>query len=303
MTPRSNEERQFSEDVERLLRGEEPAESAADADYVETLRFARRLIELREEPAAAFADRLRHRLVTSMAEQDAVAPTSETWFVRLFARRGLSLALASTFVVLAAVGLVWRAGLLSPAMPQSGEPSLPGMLTVPSVPDAAAPQAPLARGPEDTAKSAAGMPPDALNVNTSIAVTVATAPAIPSGESVNISITFSNHGPDGYELSPFPPAVVIRETATGRVVYTFTGGTGNYPLSALETARYDIAWDQKDDSGAPASPGLYEVNVEMMEARLEKGDLTEWMGAYNATAFNILAPTMENQAAETDTGR
>ncbi|MBN1152447.1 MAG: hypothetical protein JXA58_04485 [Dehalococcoidia bacterium] len=302
--PRANEEQQFSVDIERLLRGEEPVEASGDADYRETLQFARRLIELRDEPAAEFAAGLKLRLITNMAEQDAMPSGHERWFVRLFARPGLGLAVASTFVVLAIVGLVWRAGMSSPEMPQSTEPALPGVLTVPPTSDAPPPGTPeLAQGPEDSAMAGTTSAPDRNAMDGSLAVTAYTATSINSGENVNISIIFSNQGPDGYHLSPFPPSVAIRETATGRVVYTFTAGTTSYPLSALESARYDVVWNQLDNSGLPVQPGKYAVDVEMLQARLEKGDSIEWMVADSITTFDILTPTADETTGDVATQR
>jgi hypothetical protein len=291
---RDNEERQFLEDIERLLRGEEPAGRPADADYMETVLFARKLVELRQEPAEAFSRRLKGNLLTAMASQDAQAQESQSWFMRLFGSPALRLAVVSGFIVLAAIGLVWRAGLLSPAMPQAGS-ELPGMLTAPSAPatsDAGAPE--MARGATDETP----IPPDqTAPVPSSLSPLMATvyvAPTTVLGEDISIALVFRNEGPDGYVLAPFPPGVTILETATGRLVRTFAAGTSTSVLSAMESIQYEIIWLQDDDSGKQVQPGRYQVYVEFIEARLEKGDDGVTVGAKAITAFDIVAGAEED---------
>lgn len=289
MTTRDDDERQFSEDIERLLRGEEPLERLPDADYAETVLFARRLVELRQDPDEEFAGRLRRNLLTDMATRDSRAHEAGSWFTRLFARPGLRLAMVSTFVVLAAVGLVWRAGLLSPALPEAGDAAPPSMLTTPSAPAFPTTDAPeMARAQGDAAAKAADEPGVSATYAGPVMLTVYVAPTNVSGDDINISLVFRNEGPDGYTLTPFPPGIVIREVATGRVVRTFGAGTSTTALSAMESLQYDVLWNQEDESGRQVQPGRYQIDTEFIEVRLEKGDLTVPAGAYDATTFDIL---------------
>ncbi len=292
MTIRDNGERQFSEDIERMLRGEEPAGKQDDPVYTETMLFARRLIELREEPDPGFAGTLKRNLLTGMAAQDAQQKEPSSWFVRVFGSPALRLAVVSTFVVLAAVGLVWRAGLLSPTTPQAAsEP--PGMLTVPPSPQAPDLEGPsMARAGEDGSKEDASLAAGAT-VPASITVVGYAEPTAFAGDSIPILIVFRNQGPDGYSLNPFPPAITIRETATGRVVYTFAVGTSSCPLSAMTTLTYDLVWDQKDGRGLQVAPGHYEVDLEMVIARPEQEDLALATASYDVTEFDILARPVE----------
>lgn len=293
MTPRDSAEKQFQEDIDRLLNGEQPEERQGDPDYADTVLFARRLMQLREEPAPEFAGSLRRRLLTEMAARDEGARESESWFTRMFARPGLRLAVVSTFVVLAAVGLVWRAGLI-PFYGTSAPDAESGMLMVPPSPAMSEPVVPQApRAADDAPKDATDRPTAAAGApalgGDSLTIAAYSASSVAFGEAVNISVLFSNHGPSGFQLSPFPPLIVIRETATGRVVYTFAAGDGSYALSPQESARYDVVWDQRDGSGAQVGPGLYEVDVDMVAAVLQEGDMTASAGVQNATAFNILS--------------
>jgi len=300
MIPRDNDERQFLEDVERLLKGEEPLERLADADYIETVLFARRLIELRQEPDQEFAGKLRRNLLTAMASQDAQAQDSRSWFMRLFARPGLRLAMVSTFVVLAAVGLVWRAGLMSTLMPQSSD-APPSMLTAPSAPAVPATNAPeMVRGQTNAADKSADEPAASAPSASPVMLTVYVAPTNASGEDVSIALVFRNEGPDGYSLSPFPPGIVIRDMATGRVVRTFSAGSSTGVISAMESLQYDVIWNQEDDGGRQVQPGRYQVDMESIEARLEKGDMTVSASAYAATAFDILILTTNGTGVDSD---
>jgi len=287
MKLRDNAGRQFSDDVERLLQGEEPLADVSDDDYIETVRFAQKLMALRQEPDPVFAATLKQRLAVTMATQDAAAPESRSWFGRAFSRPGLRLAMVSTFVVLAAVGVLWRAGLLSPAMPGAGE-APPDMLMAPPAPgttDAAAPE--MARAAGDAGKQDANAAVPAAAPATIVVAGYAT-PSAALGDSVSITITLRNEGPDGYTLAPFPPALAIRQSATGQVVYTFAPGTAAHALSGMEFTQFDVTWDQRDSTGAQVEPGHYEVDVEMMQARTEKGDIAVPATGYNVAEFDIL---------------
>ena len=297
MIPRDNTGRQFSEDIEKLLQGEEPLERRGDEDYAETVLFARRLMQLREEPDPEFAVRLRRNLLTNMAAQDAQAGTTDSRFMRLFSRPGLRLAVVSTFIVLAAVGLVWRAGFMAPSSAPPDD-SQPGMLTAPApvmTPEAAAgAQAP--RAMEDSSRDAVGAvapsaPPSA------IVVAVSTAPSASPGEDIDILVTFSNHSSDGYLVTPFPPAVAIREATTGRVVYTFAYGPSSYVLSGMELLQWEVVWNQQDSNGRQVEPGRYEVEVETMHSQLEKGEAIAWTNAYGVVWFEILPSATQGEEA------
>jgi hypothetical protein len=289
MKPRDDEGRRFSEDIEALLRGEEPLMQNVDVDYAETVEFARSLMQLQQEPDPAFARGLKSRLVVELAKHETEARASRPWFGGLFSRPGLRLAVASTVVVLAAVGVVWRAGLLSPMMPQAGD-STPGMLTAPPAPgigEDAGPQ--MARVPDDANKPAAGVA-ETSTAATPFVVLGYVTPTNSLGTDIHITIEFRNEGPDGYSLNPFPPAVTIRETASGRAVYTSPVGTSSCVLSPMESLQYRFVWDQRDDVGTQVEPGQYEVDVEMIEALLEKGDMAVSAGADDVTEFLILSP-------------
>jgi hypothetical protein len=300
MSARNSDEKLFSEDVERLLCGEETLSSHADAEYAETLRFACKLLALREEPRPEFTATLRDRLMTGMAEQDMAAQQEDTrsWFARFLGQPGLRLAMVSTFVVLAAVGLIWKAGLFSmlPAQEAASAPTplSDSGLTPPSTAGMSAPNALLAtQGEEDAAAVARSAAP--------FSVSGRVAPTNAYGDTIAITLTFQNSGPEGMMLSPFPPEVSIRDAANGQTVYTFAAGTSQLALSSMESVTYDVSWDQKDAGGAQVLPGAYEVDVQAIESRLEKGDEAESPVTQAITSFEVLLEARKDTAMEADT--
>ena len=300
MKLRDDAGRRFSEDIERLLKGEEPLDSVSDADYAETLRFSQRLMALRQEPDPEFAANLRRRLAITMATQDAVAPEQQSWFSHVFSRPGLRLAMVSTFVVLAAVGVLWRAGLLSPAMPGAGEAPQDMLMAppAPSTTDVGTPEMARAAGDDGKQDAATAMPAAAP---ATVVVAAYAQPSAALGERIIITITLRNAGPDGYTLTPFPPALAIRQSATGQVIYTFAPGTSTHALSGMQATQFDVTWDQRDSAGAQVEPGRYGIDVEMMEAMTEKGDIAVPADGYNVAEFDILpgasAGTVQDRGA------
>ena len=299
MTRGDSIESRFTEDIERLLRGEQPV-SMADDDYKSTLDFAGQLMSLREEPETGFVDRLRQDLMVRFVEQDAAASRSArpSLLERMFGSHALRLAVVSTFVVLAAVGLVWRAGYLSPMMEQAGEAPPAALDEGGGMPSAemeeTAPEAARV-GEEDAEEEAATVAlPSALPVSVAGYVVAANT----WGQDIEISVLFKNDGPEGVMLSPFPPAVFVREAGTDRVVYGFDAGTSQLALSSMESTTYDIVWDQKDWSGAPVEPGRYEVDVDRTTARQEKAIEVFAVSARGIAAFEILPDSSGTDTAE-----
>lgn len=302
MSARNSDERLFSEDVERLLRGEETLSPHADAEYTETLRFARKLLALREEPRPEFTATLRDRLMTGMAEQDMAAQQEDTrsWFTRFFGQPGLRLAMVSTFVVLAAVGLIWKAGLFS-ALPGQPAGNAPATL---QESDAVPPTAPAAGAPDmlTVAGDESGMAAaTAARTPTPFTVAGHVTPSNSYGETVAISISFQNNGPEGVMLSPFPPEVSIRDVSNGQTVYTFAAGTSQLALSSMESVTYDISWNQKDAGGTQVLPGAYEVDVQAIESRLEKGDSAESPATQAVASFEVLLEIRDDAATTAGT--
>ncbi|MFW6102894.1 MAG: hypothetical protein ACOC7M_01220, partial [Chloroflexota bacterium] len=115
---------------------------------------------------------------------------------------------------------------------------------------------------------AASTPPS----TTPVVIRAEAAPTVAHGESVTISLFFENSGPEGMTLTPFPPAVIVRDLNTDASVYVFPSGTSSLALSSMESMQYDVTWEQTDQDGAQVPAGVYAVDVSSTTARAEYGD-------------------------------
>jgi len=292
MTRNRDVERAFEQDVERLLRGEEPSGTSLDAQYEDTLQFARRLLSLRDEPNREFADRLRGRLMVEMAQQDMDSVEREgSWFVRLFSKPSLRLAVVSGFVILAAVGLVWRAGYLSPMTEQMGG-DLPsevmdeGGSPAPTL-EEAGPE--MVRIADEEAEEEAPMAPSA-EMASPVQVGAHVVPSNSYGEDVQITLVFENAGPEGITLFPFPPAVTVRNVDSGEAVWTLPAGESSLMLSSMESTTYNVLWDQETDRGVQVPAGRYVVDIREVQAETENKAPVPAAGTLEIVVFEILPP-------------
>ena len=78
MGKETDDERQFSEKIDRLLAGEE-VETGEDMneDYRTAINFARKLVESRIDPPPEFKDKLKQRLLLEIPRQEVEAPQKE----------------------------------------------------------------------------------------------------------------------------------------------------------------------------------------------------------------------------------
>ncbi len=308
MARRDSSEKRFSDDIERLLRGEAPGPTAGDSDYAGMLQFARRIFALRQEPRPEFTRRLRDDLLSRAVEPD---EAREHGGVRsfldnlLFGRPALRLALVSSFIVLAAVGLMWRAGMISPMMEQAGE-AAPAMLeeegeAATAMLDEEGAAAPPAKGEEEedtmrvteeaeeTAEEECAPVPGFGATEMPVDIRAYTAPSHKYGAAVEISIVFENAGPGTLSLQPFPPRVLIREAGTDTVVRSFAAGTSQLEQSPMESTQYSLVWDQKDDSGTQVSAGRYEIDIDTLEVYPSTNDVPLPASARGVVAFDVVS--------------
>ena len=148
MGKRTNEDRKFTENIDRLLSGEEP-EGVDDMgeDFRTAINLAQKLTELRADPSAHFKDQLKQRLLLQLTRQEMEAarrkekglsfweflrnllPESPVWRT----------ATATLVVVLVTLGVLWRTGtftqapvLVSPEIERAApESELPETVTAP----------------------------------------------------------------------------------------------------------------------------------------------------------------------------
>ena len=128
-----NMEKEFSENIDRMLAGEEVQVSAAVSDdYRAAVDFAQRLIRLRPMPSAFFEAKLRERLLQRLSEQDMKTPAraKESWLQeglkRLVPRQLVWRAVTATLLVaIVASGVFWQMGGFTQLVPPPPRPLSP----------------------------------------------------------------------------------------------------------------------------------------------------------------------------------
>lgn len=148
MGKRPSEDRKFTENIDRLLAGEEPegAEHMGE-DFRTAINLAQKLTELRADPSAHFKDQLKQRLLSQLTRQEIEAARRKEkglsfWeFLRNLVPESPAwrTAAATLVVVLITLGVLWRTGiftqapmLVSPAIERAApESELPETVTAP----------------------------------------------------------------------------------------------------------------------------------------------------------------------------
>jgi hypothetical protein len=131
MGKESNEEKQFSEDVDRLLAGQE-VEGGKDAgeDYRAAINFAKKLTGFHADPSPHFKAKLKERLLLELAKQEAdarqKAKGNRFWegLKNLLPREAVwRNATATAVLMLVAVGVLWGTGVFTPSVTPEREPA------------------------------------------------------------------------------------------------------------------------------------------------------------------------------------
>ncbi|MBM2832361.1 MAG: hypothetical protein HW414_1413 [Dehalococcoidia bacterium] len=247
MAKESSEERQFSDNLDKLLAGvgTEPAEKMSE-DCRTAVDFARRLTSLRDEPSPRFKQQTRNRLLARLVEQEAARQKEERH--RPWGSLGRLLSLSPVWrtatvtiaVAVLALAVIWQSGLFNQ----------------PEGDIARRAPAPESAPPPQTAAAAAPTPAPLLELRP-----LETISAKP-GEAVRVELVFTNTGPQSIELAPFPPAIHVAQSGTDKVVRSFAAGKARRAIQASETVTYALLWDQKDDNGRQVGPGRYFVFID-----------------------------------------
>jgi hypothetical protein len=254
MSSENKSDKQFIEDIERLLAGETiDTGDITDEDYKRTLEFAQRLVAMRDEPRTAFHSSLKSRLLTKLAEMEyrkSAPAVSLPWW-----RRPIWGVVVAVIVTAVSLSVMWRAGVFIPfptaAPPAPTAPTTPTTPTVPSPPTApttpTTPTAPIA--PAETTVPAFEL------------VELSAAPlqtAYTEGAEVSITLTVTNHGSDTISLSPFPPEIDIT-TQDREMVWEMSGGGEELSIEAGNSETYYFTWNQRDKANNAVAGGEYTV--------------------------------------------
>lgn len=265
----TSQEREFAENIERLLAGEEiKLGEDVSEDYRTAINFARKLIELRHEPSLQFKEQLKERLLSELVKQEVEAarrerrrnwlwdalkslvPQSSVWRT----------AIVTLLVAVVTAGVLWRAGIFT--QPQVFvSPEAERAVLEAERPEADVQAAKKGVVLEETAAPAAAA--EALSQSLLELTVVPSEEAIvsPFGETVTVELTFKNTHSESVTITPFPPAIYITGEGAVRPVHLLPEGTKSLELPPLETETYTLIWDQRDSNGEQVNPGWYTVFV------------------------------------------
>jgi len=300
MGKEADREREFSDNIDRLLAGEEvTAGKEMDEDYQTAIDFSKKLIESRVEPSPHFKAQLKQRLLLKLAQQEAEAARQKEraisfWeFLRNLVPQSpvWRTATVTIVVIIVAMGVLWRTGVFtqSPEVLLTQPPMVPGI---------------GAGGPEE------GAPPPALETPPQILLELEAVPlktaVFPFGETVEIGLVFKNTSSESISVTPFPPAIHIVGSRTVRPVRSFTEGDESRKLSPLETISHTLVWDQRDSSGEQVAPGWYTVHVgevtiskdtELTETRVSFPSITKLLIQFPQGAMEKVIELNQTQTA------
>lgn len=241
-----NIEKEFSENVDLMLAGEEVKVGVAINDDCRTaLDFVQKIVRLRAVPSPSFNAELKEKLLRQLSEQETGIPVvaKKNWFwegLRHLVPRSMVLRAVTTtalVIILAVVGVFWYMGGFT-------QPPAPAPAPVPA-PTPAPTLAPAPRPPQ---------------LSLELGAVPAQATYLP-GETVEIEFSFTNVISEPITVSPFPPEIQIMLPRPHEVVRSFAAGTQELELEPSKTATYNLTWDQRDNSGQQVAPGWYYVDV------------------------------------------
>jgi hypothetical protein len=248
MSKMSNEDKCFSEDIERLLDGKEiKADESLSKDYRSTLEFANKLLSKRAKPSVKFKHQLKERLLLKLRQQEAESAREKeegNWFWEglrnLFSQSpAWRTAMVTVTIAVVAIVVVWRMGAFSEA---------PEIVTTlpPDLPTVGVPP-PSAIIPEQTM----------LEIKTKqegdIDISLRTE--------ISIDISFRNTGNELITLSSFPPPMYIVQESSLRPVHFWEAGDQKQGIPPSEKINHTAIWDQKESDGTQVVPGMYTVYI------------------------------------------
>ena len=245
-------EKKFSENVDRMLAGEEVKVSAAmDDDCRTALDFTQKLVRLRAVPSPFFKAELKEKLLRKLSEKEIQAEAKRGWFMkglrRLVPRQPVWQALtALLLVVVVAGGITWGTGTLKVSAPPPAPTPVPAPSYYGPVPPVPPPS------PSESSLELEAIPLSPIEYAPGVFL---------PGEEVKVEFRFSNASSEPITVAPFPPGIEIVRPRTNEVVQSFPEGSGELDISPVETVEYTLVWDQQDGNGEQVAPGWYYVDV------------------------------------------
>ncbi len=255
MERQNNLEKEFSENIDRMLGGEAINFSAErDNDYQTAIDFARKMVTLRTAPSPSFKVRLNNILRYKASELERrlkaknTARSDRFWeeLIRLIPHHPALRALTAVLVVIVVIGsITWGTGILRIAAPAYAPAQAPAQAPAPASKPSPAP---------------VPAPPPAAEKDLPVK---SSAPIIKNtysyGEVIDIDLTVTNVSSMTVELAPYPPGIEIKRATPYEPVRTIPAGTEVKLLRPNEEIHYVMTWDQKDEQGKQVPHGYYYV--------------------------------------------
>ena len=259
MRKRRDEERKFSENLDRLLAGKEvePGEDMSE-DYQTAVNFAQKLTEFRAEPSSEFKAQLKQRLLLELTKQEVAAreKVKGNWFWeglgRLVPQSPVWRTAAATLVVVIVVaGVLWRTGMFTPT---------PALVTMEKAVEEA--QVAVEGDAPEKAPAIRSLEAEA-SLRPVLKIEVMPSDTIVSPYDVPISseFTFMNISSETITIANFPPAIQIVGRGASGPVRSFAEGDEGLELLPAETVSYLFVWDQRGNDGKQVAPGWYTLFI------------------------------------------
>jgi len=256
------EEKRFSEYLDRIIAGEEiRLDEEISLELVSTLKFAQKMTSLRPSPSPQFAAALQVKLMDKLARRE----TAKKSFWELISgalKQPVWQTAAIVLFVFILGGTLWAIGLFGPWESTAPKPTYTATTTATT----------------------------ATTTTTAAATGYITADASTDkgaylpGEEVNITVSLTNTTAQPMTIEHYPPILSLMNSESRQTVYTFRAGTGAVTLEPDETVEFDLTWDQTDYRGDSAAAGNYYLELE----EIDYMDSSIKLDFSNPVSFDIL---------------
>ncbi len=258
MNSQQDRDKLLLEKLERLLASEGiKIDETPDEETRTALRFAQKMLALRQPPIPEFKAQLKARLLKELVEREEKARTQKSgWFQRFILRQVVWQAVTALTVLLVIGGVMWATGVFTPEAAQfvSEQASTRDTATLESEKGGAPPAAVTV---PPTVMSA----PSAKSVATLTASVSTDKETYSGGETVTITVVLKNGTSEPVRLQQYPPVVDLKDAESGQTVYSFSAGNSSLSLGAGETLQFILLWGQNSIRGTPVPSGSYFIEL------------------------------------------
>jgi hypothetical protein len=263
MKKESEEAKLFSEQLDRMLAGEEiKTGGEMNDDLRQALNFAGEIKAMRSEPSPQYHDLLKNKLLANIRAGEAETEQKLSWLDK-FVRQPVWRTVTTVVVIAIISGIIWAAGFFKePGSPQETSDRNQAVMTsaATALPQASAPPSLKAAGAMPAASESAAV--QFLQVN---GVTDKSIYTNSSSDPVDITITLENVSGQPLSIPQYPPILSLMQSDTMQPVFTFMAGDIATSLAPGETVTYSVTWDQRDAGGHLVSPGTYYLELEDLD--------------------------------------